>query len=449
MDVIMPQLGETVAEGVVTKWYKKVGDAVKSDDVLFDVETDKVSTEIPAQANGVVAEILVQEGVTAKVGERLAVINEGAGVAPAVKREGVGSTASTPLATSVSPDGAGAQRISPTAPHAAEIVKPPLAAKDGAQGRLSPVVRKLIAEHALDVGRIPGTGRDGRITRNDVVEHIGRRGQPPDSRTMPPVTQAPRTPAERIEPTAPSTAPASGGTAGQSLPLNAVRKRVAENMAKSWTTVPHVLQVVEADFHRIDQARRETGESWKAREGFSLTYMPFVLRAVSIALGRYPKLNSTFGGDRITLARRINIGIAVDMNFEGLMVPVVKDVPNKSLPQLAREINDLAARARAGKLKPDELTEGTYTITNNGAYGTVITAPIINQPQVAILSTDGVRKKPVVIEGPDGDSIAVRPVGVLAQSFDHRAVDGAYAAAFLRELKLVIETRHWIQDLQA
>jgi 2-oxoglutarate dehydrogenase E2 component (dihydrolipoamide succinyltransferase) len=328
-------------------------------------------------------------------------------------------------------------------------VKPPLAAKDGAQGRLSPVVRKLVAEHALDVGRIPGTGRDGRITRNDVVEHIGSRGQQPDSRTMPPVTQAPRTPAERIEPTAPSTAPASGGTAGQSLPLNAVRKRVAENMAKSWTTVPHVLQVAEADFHRIDQARREIGESWKAREGFSLTYLPFVLRAVSIALGRYPKLNSTFGGDRITLARRINIGIAVDMNFEGLMVPVVKDVPNKSLPQLAREINDLAARARAGKLKPDELTEGTYTITNNGAYGTVITAPIINQPQVAILSTDGVRKKPVVIEGPDGDSIAVRPVGVLAQSFDHRAVDGAYAAAFLRELKLIIETRHWIQDLQA
>jgi pyruvate dehydrogenase E2 component (dihydrolipoamide acetyltransferase) len=449
MDVIMPQLGETVAEGVVTKWYKKVGDAVKSDDVLFDVETDKVSTEIPAQANGVVAEILVQEGVTAKVGERLAVINEGAGEAPAVKREGAGSTASTPtpLAAGVSPDGAGAQRISPTAPHAAQIVKPPLAAKDGAQGRLSPVVRKLVAEHALDVGAIPGTGRDGRITRNDVVEHIGRRGQQPDSRTVPSAVQAPRTPAERIEPTAP--AAASAGAVGQSLPLNPIRKRVAENMAKSWTTVPHVLQVAEADFHRIDQARREIGAAWKEREGFSLTYMPFVLRAVSIALGRYPKLNSTFGGDRITLARRINIGIAVDMNFEGLMVPVVKDVPNKSLPQLAREINDLAARARAGKLKPDELTEGTYTITNNGAYGTVITAPIINQPQVAILSTDGVRKKPVVIEGPDGDSIAVRPVGVLAQSFDHRAVDGAYAAAFLRELKLVIETRHWMQDLHS
>jgi pyruvate dehydrogenase E2 component (dihydrolipoamide acetyltransferase) len=444
MDVIMPQLGETVAEGVVTKWYKKVGDAVKADDVLFDVETDKVSTEIPAQANGVVAEILVEEGVTAKVGERLAVIREAGAQASAPT-----TAASSPLTASVSADGTGAQRISPTAPHAADIVKPPLAATNGAQARLSPVVRKLVAEHALDIGAIPGTGRDGRITRDDVLGHIATRGRQADSRTMPPVTGAPRTPAERIEPTAPAIAASASGTAGQSLPLNAVRKRVAENMTKSWTTVPHVLQVAEADFHRIDQARREIGESWKEREGFSLTYMPFVLRAVSIALGRYPKLNSTFGGDRITLQRRINIGIAVDMNFEGLMVPVIKDVPNKSLPQLAREINDLAARARAGKLKPDELTEGTYTITNNGAYGTVITAPIINQPQVAILSTDGVRKKPVVIEGPDGDSIAVRPVGVLAQSFDHRAVDGAYAAAFLRELKLIVETRNWTQDLHS
>ena len=233
------------------------------------------------------------------------------------------------------------------------------------------------------------------------------------------------------------------------MPLNSVRKRVAENMQKSWTTVPHVLQVVEADFHRIEQARREAGAAWKAREGFSLTYLPFIVRALSIALGRYPKLNATFDGEKLMVERRINIGIAVDLNFEGLIVPVLKDVPNKSLPQLARELNDLAVRARAGKLKPDELTEGTYTITNNGAFGTVITAPIINAPQVAILSTDSVRKKPVVIEAPEGDSIAIRPVGVLAQSFDHRALDGAYAAAFLRELKSIVETRLWPQDLQS
>ena len=403
MDVIMPQLGETVAEGVVTKWYKKVGDAIKADEVLFDVETDKVSTEIPAPATGIVSEILVEEGVTAKVGARLCVIRES------------GAAVQSGKAASRAPQAVAVPQTSAATGHRADLSKSPPPAD--AQRRLSPVVRKLIAEYGLNPDDICGTGRDGRITRDDVTAHMA------------------------------SSAPA--GALGQSLPLSPIRKRVAENMTKSWTSVPHVLQVVEADFHRIEQARRDLGSAWKAREGFTLTYLPFIARAVSIALGRYPKLNAIFGGDSLTPQPRINLGIAVDMNFEGLMVPVVKDVPNKSLPQLAREINDLATRARSGKLKPDELTEGTYTITNNGAYGTVITAPIINPPQVAILSTDSVRKKPVVIEGPEGDSIAIRPVGVLAQSFDHRAVDGAYAAAFLRELKLIIETRHWAQDLSA
>jgi 2-oxoglutarate dehydrogenase E2 component (dihydrolipoamide succinyltransferase) len=424
MDVIMPQLGETVAEGVVTKWYKKVGDAIKADEVLFDVETDKVSTEIPAPATGVVSEILVEEGVTAKVGARLCVIRE----------SGAAAQAGTARA-SRAPQAAVANRA-PAVQRAELSQSPPPA---DAQRRLSPVVRKLIAEHGLDPDDIAGTGRDGRITRDDVTAYIAS--------PVGCVSNAPQTNlASGALPTHPAP-PVPAGAPGQSLPLSPIRRRVAENMTKSWTSVPHVLQVVEADFHRIEQARRELGSPWKAREGFSLTYLPFIARAVSIALGRYPKLNATFGGDRLTLQPRINLGIAVDMNFEGLMVPVVKDVPNKSLPQLAREINDLATRARAGKLKPDELAEGTYTITNNGAFGTVITAPIINPPQVAILSTDSVRKKPVVIEGPDGDSLAIRPVGVLAQSFDHRAVDGAYAAAFLRELKNVIETRHWTEDL--
>jgi 2-oxoglutarate dehydrogenase E2 component (dihydrolipoamide succinyltransferase) len=442
MDVIMPQLGETVAEGVVTKWYKKVGDAVKADEALFDVETDKVSTEIPAQANGVLAEILVEEGTAVKVGARLAVIAEGPSASA--------PRASAPLA--VADDSASAQRTSPTAAHQAQITKPPLARPAaGAQARLSPVVRKLLAEHSLDPGAIAGSGRDGRITRDDVTAFLAT--QPPATAPAA-TTRVPLTPAERIEPTADVGARAGAVStpaprASQVVPLNSVRKRVAENMQKSWTTVPHVLQVVEADFHRIEQARREAGAAWKEREGFGLTYLPFVVRALSIALGRYPRLNATFDGEKLLLERRINIGIAVDMNFEGLTVPVLKDVPNKSLPQLAREANDLAVRARAGRLKPDELAEGTYTVTNNGAFGTVITAPIINAPQVAILSTDGVRKKPVVVEAPEGDSIAIRPVGVLAQSFDHRAVDGAYAAAFLRELKLIVETRHWAQDLQS
>ncbi|HTE16499.1 MAG TPA: dihydrolipoamide acetyltransferase family protein [Burkholderiales bacterium] len=420
MNIIMPQLGETVTEGTVTKWYKKVGDAVKADETLFDIETDKVSTEIPSPVAGVISEIRVAEGVTAKVGVTLAVIAES-------------GAAAKPQAAA-----AASHAVSATA---APVASVPVAARArdvqraNAADRLSPVVRRLIAERNLDVTQIKGTGRDGRVTRDDVIEFVASRA---DTKSG----------ASTLKPAVSPAISAALPTAN-TVPLNAVRRRVAENMTKSWTTAPHVLQVVEVDFYRVDLARRAAGESWKQREGFSLTYLPFVVRAVSIALGKFPRLNATFNGDSITLMKRINIGIAVDLNFDGLMVPVVKDVPNKSLPQIARQINDLAQRARSGKLKPDELSEGTYTISNNGAFGTVITAPIINMPQVAVLSTDSVRKKPVVIESAEGDSIAVRPIGVLAQSFDHRAVDGAYAGAFLSELKNIIETRLWAQDLQA
>jgi pyruvate dehydrogenase E2 component (dihydrolipoamide acetyltransferase) len=418
MDVIMPQLGETVAEGIVTRWYKKVGDTVKPDETLFDVETDKVSTEIPAPVGGVIAEILIEEGVTAKVGTRLAVIREA----------GVAATSPTAeAAVHSAPAEAGHAR----APAAARAAVP--SARGRSQDKLSPVVRRLCAEHQLDYRQIDGTGRDGRITREDVIDYIGRKP------SVAPATA----PAPAARPSAPAPAPRGA------QPLTSLRKRVAENMAKSWALAPHVLQIVEADFSRIEQARRDHGAAWKQREGYSLTYLPFIVRAVSIALGKYPRLNSSFHGDSMTVHERINIGIAVDLNFEGLMVPVLKDVPSKSLPQLAREMQDLAVRARAGKLRPDELTEGTYTLTNNGAFGTVITAPIINQPQVAIMSTDAVRKKPVVVEMAEGDTIAIRPVGVLAQTFDHRAVDGSYSASFLREVKTIIETRVWAQDLQA
>ena len=409
----MPQLGETVAEGTVTKWYKKVGDAVKVDEPLFDVETDKVSTEVPAQANGVLAEIVVAEGVTVKVGVKLAVIRE-AGAAQAVPQA---SPAKTAAATAIA-----------ARPVSAAV----RAVKADADERLSPVVRRLLAEHTLDPKAISGTGRDGRITREDVVAHIERGGQPS-------VVGRRSSSAGRQLPAA-----VEAGT----VPLNTVRKRTAEHMAKSWASTPHVLQVVEADFSRVDQARRPAAAAWKAREGFSLTYMPFIAHAVVAALARFPRLNSSFNGDHLALHQRVNLGIAVDLDFDGLLVPVVKDAAGKSLAQLARAINDLASRARAGKLKPDDMTEGTYTITNNGAYGTLITAPIISPPQVAILSTDAIRKRPVVIEGADGDSIAIRPVGMLAQTFDHRAVDGSYSGAFLGEVKRVLETTDWTQELK-
>ena len=424
MDVIMPQLGETVVEGVVTKWYKKVGDVVKSDDTLFDVETDKVSTEIPAQANGVITEILVQEGVTAKVGTRLAVISESGDAAAAAPAVAV--AASAPAVT-VSAAVAAVPAVS-TAAAANRI------GKASAADRLSPVVRRLLAEHQLNPADLNGTGRDGRITREDVLAVI-----------------AGGVAAGTLSARAPLSAPAPmvPGAGDTRKPMNSVRKRTAQHLVKSWQSAPHVLQAVEVDYSKVELARTAAGAAWKAREGFSLTYLPFIARAVSVALAKFPLLNGSLDGDDLVIHSRINIGIAVDLNFDGLVVPVVKDVPNKSLPQIAREINDLAQRARSNKLKPDELSGGTYTLSNSGVFGTLITAPIINQPQVAIMSTDGVKKKPVVIESEQGDSIAIRPVGVLAQTFDHRALDGAYSAAFLREVKTVLETRDWVQALNA
>ena len=423
MDVIMPQLGETVAEGVVTKWYKKVGDSVKADDTLFDVETDKVSTEIPAQANGVITEILVQEGVTAKVGTRLAVIREaGDTAAPQAAAKAAPAAVSAPAAT----------------PATSAVAAPAVAAsshfgKASAADRLSPVVRRLIAEHQLNPASIRGTGRDGRITREDVLAVIGGSAASATAARAP--QQAP--------------APLVLGAGDTRKPMNSVRRKTAQHLQKSWQSAPHVLQATEVDYAKVELARSAAGAAWKAREGFSLTYLPFIARAVSVALAKFPLLNASLDGDDLVIHSRINIGIAVDLGFDGLVVPVVKDVPNKSLPQVAREISDLAQRARANKLKPDELSGGTYTLSNSGVFGTLITAPIINQPQVAILSTDGVRKKPVVIESEQGDSIAIRPIGVLAQTFDHRALDGAYSAAFLREVKTVLESRDWVQALQA
>ncbi len=415
----MPQLGETVAEGVVTKWYKKVGDAVKADEMLFDVETDKVSTEIPAPVSGVIAEILVAEGVTAKVGVRLAVINEGGAEAPAVKREsGAAAVAATIAAPAAGKQAAATARAARFAPAVAGE-------------RLSPVVRRLVAEHQLNPADIRGSGRDGRITREDVQGFIAQRGA-------------------RGEATARTEPPARYTVGGETRkPLNNIRKRTAEHLARSWATVPHVLQAIEVDYLRVEQARAAAGAAWKAREGFTLSYLPFIACAVAVALAKFPLLNASLDGDDLVLHGHINIGIAVDLNFDGLVVPVVKDVPGKSLPQLARTINDLAQRARNNRLKPDELSGGTYTLSNSGVFGTLITAPIINQPQVAILSTDGVKKKPVVIESDAGDTIAIRPIGVLAQTFDHRAVDGAYSAAFLREVKTVLETHDWMQALNA
>jgi 2-oxoglutarate dehydrogenase E2 component (dihydrolipoamide succinyltransferase) len=404
MDVIMPQLGETVQEGTVTVWHKKAGDRIEAGEPLFEVTTEKVDTEVPSPASGVLAAILVAEGQTVKVGAKLALIEE-AGKAQSA----------APASAAVSD---GAAKAAPRSAPARASALPPRRDDDA---RLSPVVRRLIAEHQLDPSDIRGTGADGRITRSDVLAHIqGRQAN--------------------------STAPRSSGD-GQSAPLTKIRKRTAQQMVLSWTTVPHVLQAVEVDFQAVERARNSFGEAWKKKEGWALTYLPFVAHAVCSAIAEFPAVNASFDGDSLVLHRPINLGIAVDLGAEGLIAPVVKDAATKSLPELARVIRALAEKARARQLGPDDVTEGTYTLSNSGRFGTFLTAPIVNLPQVAILSIDGVAKKPVVIEGPEGDTIAIRPVGVLAQSFDHRAFDGAYSAAFLNRLKAILESKDWSASL--
>ncbi|MCZ7563266.1 MAG: 2-oxo acid dehydrogenase subunit E2 [Burkholderiales bacterium] len=304
--------------------------------------------------------------------------------------------------------------------------------------RRSPVVRRLIAEHGLDPAAIRGTGRGGRITREDVLAAVEAAG----SATAPaaPTSAAAPAPAAQRPPAPPA------GT--QVVPLSRIRKQIGAHMVRSKATSPHVLQAVEVDFHAVEAARRARAEEWRRREGFGLTYLPFVARAAIDAIAEFPRVNASIDGDDLLVHGAVNLGVAVDLNFEGLMVPVIKDAQTLRLAAIARAINAFATRARAGTINPDELAGGTYTLSNSGPFGTLITAPVINQPQVAILSTDGVRKKPVVVESPAGDAIAIRPVGVLAQSFDHRAFDGAYSAAFLRRVREIVETRDWSAELR-
>jgi pyruvate dehydrogenase E2 component (dihydrolipoamide acetyltransferase) len=431
MDILMPQLGETVTEGTVTSWYKQVGDAIAADEPLFDVETDKVSTEIPCPTAGIVAEILVPAGTTVKVGTRLAVVR-GAREAAAA------------------PTGATAMAAPATAP-STSVPAPRAIARISGQ-KLSPVVRRLLAEHGLAPADVHGTGRDGRVTRDDVLAHVQARGRdaaPPPVVAQPATASAPVPPVRPAAEPAPVAAPDSLATGESYVPFNTIRRKTAHAMARAWSAVPHVLQAIEVDYSRIESVRRARAQAWKAREGYSLTFLPFVALAVCQALARYGRLNARIEGDGLVVSRRVHLGIAVDLDHDGLLVPVVKDAQDRTLPALAREMQRLAVGARAGRLKPDDFGQPSYTLSNSGVYGTLITAPIVNPPQVAILSTDGVKKRPFVIESAEGDSIAIRPVGVLAQSFDHRAVDGAYSAAFLREVKRILETRAWDDDVAA
>ncbi len=493
-DITMPQLGETVTEGTITKWFKSVGDQVAEDEPLFEVSTDKVDSEVPSPASGYLAEILVEEGDTVDVGTKLAVVSSDAPSGNGQKSEEkeedktaeAAEEAEAEEPEEVQEDDEAAEDVPEEEP-ADEQARPaaaeaeaeqgpdkaekkeepvkaptkteerPKAQSDGGGGKvLSPVVRKLIAEHDLDPDSIEGTGQGGRITRADVLAVIdtGKTKAPPKEDKAPAAAPAAREekPApkrEREDAPAPAAAPAAkAGQDDEAIAFSNIRRRTAEHMVRSKATSAHVLTAIEADFENVDRVRRAAQSEWKEREGFTLTYLPFISRAVIDAIEDFPHVNASVGDDELIVHRRVNLGIAVDLSFQGLLAPVIHDAEGKRLRAIAREVHDLAARARAKKLGADEIQGGTFTITNPGGYGTLITAPIINQPQVAILSTDGVKKKPVAVELPDGsDAVVVHPVGILALSFDHRAFDGAYASAFIARVKEILETRDWSQEL--
>jgi pyruvate dehydrogenase E2 component (dihydrolipoyllysine-residue acetyltransferase) len=481
MDITMPQLGETVTEGTITRWLKQVGDRVEADEPLFEVSTDKVDSEVPAPAGGFVSEILVPEGETVDVGTRLAVVSDsapaggdGAAPAPAAAEQASATPpeeapaaapetpepaqrAEAPPAPAPAPEPQPAAASAPApAPAPAAAPAPPApepARGPGANGDsllMSPVVRRLIGERGLDPSQIRGTGEGGRITRRDVLAASSTAAPqapaPPSGRAAPappaPTPSAPSAPAAEAPR---QVAPARGD---EVVPFDNIRRRTAEHMVRSKATSAHVYTSVEVDYERVDRVRRAHREEWKQREGFSLTYLPFIARAFSDAVAEFPRVNASVDGDRLIIHHDIHLGIAVDLDFGGLIAPVVRNADGKRMRLLAREMRDLAERARRKQLSPDEVLGGTFTITNAGGYGTLITLPIINQPQVAILSTDGVHKRPVVVEGPDGeDAIAIRPIGVLALAWDHRAFDGAYAAAFLRRMREILESHDWEAEL--
>ena len=406
--IIMPQLGETVAEGKILTWFKAVGDDVKVGDKLFEVETDKVTVEVEAVVAGKLTAINTGSGATAKVGATVAVIG-----------------GETQAIVSAAPD-------VPKAISAFEEVKTPTTHYGNAEGpdglRITPLARRLLSQGNADMSALAkfATSQNLRkIEEKDVLAFL---------------SLAPASVAQ------PVSKPQNFG-AGEVVTLNTIRARTAERLSENWRTIPHVFQAIDIDFTDVEVVRARHKERLKAETGISLTYLPFIARACCIALQAFPLINARFDGKALTLSKDINLGIAVDLNHNGLVVPIVHAVQDFTLQGLAKAIGRQIGKARSGKLAVADLSGGTYSITNNGAFGTSFTTPIINAPQVAILSSDAIRKKPVVITTAVGDVVVPRLIGTVGQSFDHRAFDGAYAAAFLLKLKDTIENKKWAGEL--
>ncbi len=460
IDVVMPQMGESIVEGTVTRWLKKPGDRVERDEALFEISTDKVDTEIPSPAAGTLAEILVPEGQTVPINTVVARIDEtGAARAPsaAVEEAAAAPPAEQPAAPPT-PAVPAAPEAAAAAPAAAAVEDLQAAAE--AVGPLSPLVRKMLREHNLDPRLIKGTGAGGRITKQDVEAYLAARAREAAAPPPPPAAEAPPPPSTRAEAAAapPAAAPPPAVAAPPPAaevtpvaraeapkvrvePMSIMRQRIAEHMVLSKRTSAHVTTIHRVDMTRVARMRERYKAEVQQRYGFSLTYLPFITRAAAQALRAYPLLNASIDGTNIVYHNEINIGIAVALD-NGLIVPVIRNADEKSVIGLQRAIADLAARARSRQLKPDEVHGGTFSITNFGSYGSLTGTPIINQPQVAILGVGVVEKAPVVV---DDDKIAIRSVCLLSLTFDHRLIDGALADQFMQKIKSVLE--NWSEEV--
>jgi pyruvate dehydrogenase E2 component (dihydrolipoamide acetyltransferase) len=415
-EVLMPQMGESITEGTITKWLKKVGDTVQRDEPIFEISTDKVDAEIPSPVAGTLTEIKVPEGKTVTINTVVAVIGGSAGKAAPAAASAAAPAASAPAAA------------------APALVA---SASEGDKVRSSPLVRKIAKDNNVDLSQVPGTGASGRITKTDIISHLEQGAKPA---AAPAPAAAPSAPAlAAAKPAAPQPMP------GELVPMSKMRSIIAQRMVESKRTSPHVHTVFKVDMTRIVKLREKEKTKYEQRNGVKLTYMPFITRAAIVALRKHPVVNGSVEGDAIRYNKNINIGIAVALDW-GLIVPVIKQTEEKNFLGIARAIVDVADRARNKKLAPDEISGGTFTLTNSGIFGEQFGTPIINQPQSAILGIGGLNKEPEVITDKDGaDAIAIRSIQRFTLGFDHRIVDGADAGKFMSDFKAYLE--NWNEDI--
>ena len=448
MQVKMPQLGETVVEGTILKWLKQEGEDVAQDEPLFEISTDKVDTEVPSPAAGKLTKILVAEGQTVSVGTDLATIDAGEGAeaaqpeaatqspppAEAPPGEAVGTPvqASAPVETPQVEPAAAVPAAQAPSQMAATAQAAPLPDRGPRSQILSPLVRKLAAEHGVDLSQVSGSGTGGRITKNDVTSFVASRGAAPAAAAVPAMPEAP-----------PAPMPAAVAGQGEEIvPMTHIRKAIAQHMLGSTTTTARAWTMVEVNVDHLVKLRERAKDAFKDKYGVNLTYLPFVVRATIDALLEYPNVNARLDGENLVLRHYVNMAIAVSYDA-GLIVPVIKGADGMNTVGIARAIADLASRARAHQLTPDEVQGGTFTITNPGPYGSVASVPIINTPDTAILSLDAIVKRPVVID----DAIAIRSMVNISMSWDHRVIDGELATRFLARIKQNLENWDFAEDL--